>query len=143
MGLFRNERRDLEEALDGLLGNIGANYRFHEGVEATGAVKDRVIKVNDLAERMRRKGKAEELSAIASAWYGKQPPPSTFFRGDSSGVADELERQERLWADVDRDLPPIAGSGPKAQAEEERREEIAKMKAAREFWRTVVTGLSE
>jgi hypothetical protein len=44
VGLFRNDRRDLETALDGLLANIGANYRFHEGVDASTAVKDRVPK---------------------------------------------------------------------------------------------------
>jgi hypothetical protein len=31
VGLFRNDRREFEEALEGLLVNIGANYKFYEG----------------------------------------------------------------------------------------------------------------
>jgi len=141
MGLFRNEKRDVEEALEGLLGNIGANYRFHEGVDASPSVRERAAKVKAAAEKMRAKGKDRELEAVVAAWYEKPPPASVVFRGDSGGVAEELARQEGLWADVDRELPPVAGSGPKAEAEEARRDEIAKMRAARDYWRSVLAGL--
>lgn len=141
MGLFRNDRREFEEALEGLLANIGANYRFYEGVGASTAVRDRVAKVKELAARMESKGKASELEAVVVEWCKKQPPPTTFFLGGSSSVADELNRQEALWADVDRDLPPIPGSGPTAEAEEARREEIGKMRAARDYWRAVLSEL--
>jgi len=69
MGLFRNDRREFEEALEGLLLNIGANYRFYEGVGASTAVSDRVAKVRELASRMKSKGKAGELEAVVREWY--------------------------------------------------------------------------
>jgi hypothetical protein len=97
--------------------------------------------VTELAARMRSRGKTEELEAIVGEWYEKQPPLTAFFVGADTAVAGELDRQDALWADIDRDLPPITGSGPKAETEEARREEIGKMKTARDYWRAVLGNL--
>jgi hypothetical protein len=86
MGLFKNDRRELEEALESLLVNIGANYRFYEGVAASSAVGDGVAKVKELAARMKSKGKASELEAAVGEWCEKQPPPTTFSLGENSSV---------------------------------------------------------
>jgi hypothetical protein len=55
-------------------------------------VRDRVAKVKELAARMKSKGKASELEAVVGEWCDKQPPPTTFFLGGNSSVADELNR---------------------------------------------------
>ena len=145
MGLFKNDRRKLEEALDSLRGFIGTQSSFSGDVENHSGIAERVAQVTAASEQLRCKGRGNEVDTVIDAVYDSKLPIAVLGSGDQ--VVAEIERLEELEKDAELDLPPIKGSGTAAQAEEARREEIAllgtKRREARAYWRSVLDNLRD
>lgn len=143
MGLFKNDRRKLEEALESLRGLIGTQSCFSGDVENHSGIAERVAQVKVAAEQLRRRGRGHEVDSVIDAFYDSRLPIAAMGSGDR--VVAEIERLEGLEEDAELDLPPIKGSGTTAQAEEARREEITRLsekrKEARTYWRSVLDSL--
>jgi hypothetical protein len=116
MGLFKNDRRTLEEVLESLRSQLGVQSSFSGDVRSHPGVKERVGQVEAAVDRLERKGRgADVLSAIDAVYDTKLPIAAL---GSGPAVVAELERLEQLEADAEVELPPIKGSGTAAQAEE-------------------------
>lgn len=143
MGLFKNDRRTLDEALDALRSHVGTQSCFSGDVENHSGIADRVSQLKAAAEQLTRKGRGGEVDAAIDAVYDSKLPLAVL--GGGTQVLEELERLERLDADAEAELPPITGSGTAAQAEEARREEIAKLSAKRReaygYWKSILDDL--
>jgi hypothetical protein len=100
-----------------------------------------VAKVHAAVDHLCRKGKQGDVLAAIDRAYNKRPVVATFGAGPEA--ATELERIEALVADAQRELPPVTGTGTSAQAEFRRREEIAKLRAADDYWKRLLDEMRE
>ncbi len=145
MGLFKNDRRTLEEALESLRSELGTQSSFGGDVENHAGIAGRVKQVEAAAEQLQRKGRGAEAASAIDSVYEASFPIAVL--GGAPDVVAELERLEQLEAEGEVELPPIKGSGTAAQAEEARREEISKLSAKRKeakaFWKRVLDDVGE
>jgi hypothetical protein len=143
VGLFGNERKKLEEALDALRSELGLQSCFGGDVENHSGIAQRAAKAAAIADRMKAKGRVAELNAALDDASGAELPLAALGGGDQALAA--IERLERLEGAADIDLPPIKGSGTAAQAEEARREEVVRLAAkrneARTYWKDLLDAM--
>jgi hypothetical protein len=110
MGLFKNDRRKLEEALDSLRVFIGTQSCFGGDVENHSGIAERVAQVTAAAEQLKRKGRGDAVDAVIDAVYDSKLPIAALGTGDQ--VVAEIERLEGLEKDAELDCRPSKAVAP-------------------------------
>jgi hypothetical protein len=114
MGLFSNPQKELDETLEGLLLNFGAN----NGNRQATAVIDRLAKAESLIDRLVAKGKPDQAQTSVKKIAERTPEPVAFFRGGpaeaeaaKASLADRPRSEGMLtgWADLCASLLARAG----------------------------------